>query len=552
MKKFMRGWELRKGIEDAAHKLASAMKLRNVTIAWDATIPTACINKKGTIILCDIADDTVVTAQIFMKYLGFIVHELLHRKYTDFGVTYRNHYIRMLANGLEDARIENTAIAAGLTGNIGEVLSTLINDMVDAGLDGVTDWSNPAQFPFVIAAFCRNHATRKVPVHPVILPIFEQAKVRLNDCTNSAQVRDLADWVFDQLEQAIEDQPEDGGDEDGEGEPSDEPSDQPTDGGSKPTDGGGEPSDGEPSEDGESTDGEGEDGEGEGEGKPTEGESKRIKPINSGDAVNPEPSLDREKGVNGGISWSPSTTLDKDCKHVADEGDARYRTWDLRPVGGAKLRYEVRRLFEMSGIDEYQFNRRHGQLDAGNLHTIPAGNDRVFKRHHEEGGIDSAVVFIMDCSGSMFDDNMKAAAPVMATMLDTLDRAGVATSVITFGTTTSMLKPWNMTKAKALPLISHLKSGGDNSDSAALRYAHNLLLNRPEQRKVVFILADGGVSYDDQKRCMSQAKSGERLGITTIGIGIHADLSSMYPNNIVIDKLDQLAGASFKQIKLAA
>jgi Mg-chelatase subunit ChlD len=528
MKKFMRGWELRKGIEDAAHKLASAMKLRAVTIAWDATIPTACINKKGTIILCDIADDTIVTAQIFMKYLGFIVHELLHRKYSDFGVTYRNHYIRMLANGLEDARIENAAIAAGLTGNIGDVLSTLINDMVD----GVTDWSSPAQFPFVIAAFCRNHTTRKVPVHPVILPIFEQARVRLNDCTNSAQVRDLADWVYDQLAQAIEDQPEDDGDEDG--EPSDEPSDQPTDG---------EPSDGEPSED----------GEGEGEGKPTEGgEPKRIKPIDIGDAVNPEPTLDREEGVGGGISWSPSTTLDKDCKHVADEGDARYRTWNLSPVGGAKLRYEVRRLFEMSGIDEYQFNRRHGQLDVGNLHTIPAGNDRVFKRHHEEGGIDSAVVFIMDCSGSMFDENMQAAAPVMATMLDTLDRAGVATSVITFGTTTSMLKPWNMTKAKALPLISRMKSGGDNSDSAALRYAHSLLLNRPEQRKVVFILADGGVSYDDEKRCMSQAKSGERLGITTIGIGIHADLSNMYPNNIVIDKLDQLASASFKQIKLAA
>ena len=527
MKKFMRGWELRKGIEDAAHKLASAMKLRKVTIVWDATVPTACINKKGTIILCDIADDTIVTAQIFMKYLGFIVHELLHRKYTDFGVTYRNHYIRMLANGLEDARIENTAIAAGLTGNIGEVLSTLINDMVDAGLDGVTDWSNPAQFPFVIAVFCRNHATRKVPVHPTILPILEQARVRLNTCTNSAQVRDLADWVYDQLAQAIEDQPEDDGDEDGDGEPCDDPADQPTDG--EPTDG--EPTDGEPTED---------------------GESKRIKPINSGDAVNPEPTLDREEGVSGGISWSPSKTLDKDCKHVADEGDVRYRAWNLSPVGGAKLRYEVRRLFEMSGIDEYQFNRRHGQLDVGNLHTIPAGNDRVFKRHHEEGGIDSAVVFIMDCSGSMFDENMQAAAPVMATMLDTLDRAGVATSVITFGTTTSMLKPWNMTKAKALPLISHLRSGGDNSDSAALRYAHSLLLNRPEQRKVVFIFADGGVDYEDEKRCMSQAKSGERLGITTIGVGIHADLSRMYPNNIEINSVADLAAASFKQIKLAA
>jgi cobalamin biosynthesis protein CobT len=179
----------------------------------------------------------------------------------------------------------------------------------------------------------------------------------------------------------------------------------------------------------------------------------------------------------------------------------------------------------------------------------------VFKRHHEEGGIDSAVVFVMDCSGSMFgcdSARMKAAAPVLATMLDTLDRAGVATSVVTFGTKVSMLKPWNMAKAKAMDLIQRLWTGSDNSDSTALRYAHNLLLNRSEQRKVVFIIADGGVDRDDEKRCMTQAKSGERLGITTIGIGIHADLSRMYPNNVSISSLDDLANASFKQIKLAA
>ena len=210
----------------------------------------------------------------------------------------------------------------------------------------------------------------------------------------------------------------------------------------------------------------------------------------------------------------------------------------------------------MSGIDEYQFNRRHGQLDAGNLHTIAAGNDRVFKRHHEEGGIDSAVVFIMDCSGSMFGSydyaRMASAAPVMATMLDTLDRAGVATSIVTFGSKVSMLKPFNMTKAKAMPLIERLDNGNDNSDSQALRYAHSLLLNRPEKRKVAFILADGGVDRNEEKRCKEQAVSGQRLGITTIGVGITADLSGMYPNNIIINDLKDLATASFKQIKLAA
>jgi cobalamin biosynthesis protein CobT len=79
-----------------------------------------------------------------------------------------------------------------------------------------------------------------------------------------------------------------------------------------------------------------------------------------------------------------------------------------------------------------------------------------------------------------------------------------------------------------------------------------LLLNRPEQRKVTFILGDGGVDRGDEKRCMEQSNAGENLGITTIGIGIVGDLSRMYKNNIYIRDLSDLANASFKQIKLAA
>ena len=534
MKQTIRGWELRKGIIDATHKIASNLRIRKVVIRW-ANIETACIDKHGVIHLADIRDDAVVPYKVFLKYLGFVVHELLHRKYTTFGLDYPNQYVFRLANALEDARIEHKAIASNLTGNIANLLGTLIDYMTTQALDAVTDWNDARQLPFVLAVFARQHATIKVPVHPLIEPIFTEACVRLNDCHDSHAVTTLAVWVYEQLKSTIDDQPEDGKDK-----PT-EPSDSTDDG--EPTDGeGNTPADGDG--DGESTDG---DGESAGkDGKP----SGRISDINPDDAVDPEPKLDREKSVGMGISWSPDRTITKDCAHVEDAV-----RWDITPVGGAKLRYEVKRLFEMSGIDEYQFNRRHGQLDANNLHTVAAGNDRVFKRHHEEGGIDSAVVFVMDCSGSMFGcdaSRMKSAAPVLATMLDTLDRAGVATSVVTFGTRVSMLKPFSMAKAKALPLIQRLWTGSDNSDSQALRYAHDLLLTRSEQRKVVFIIADGGVDIADQKRCMQQAKSGERLGITTIGIGIHADLSRMYPNNVRIDSLDELANASFKQIKLAA
>ena len=221
--------------------------------------------------------------------------------------------------------------------------------------------------------------------------------------------------------------------------------------------------------------------------------------------------------------------------------------------GLAKLKYETRRLFENSGIDEFQPNRKSGILDSRRLYSVATGNDRVFKRHVEEGGIDSAITFILDCSGSMFGGEkcrMATAIPVLYTMLDVLDRAGCATSIVTFGTRTSLLKPWGMGKNQARQLLERIKNGHDNSDSTALRYAHTLLMKRPEQRKVAFILCDGGVVEHEEKACREQAMTGERLGITTIGVGIEENLSRMYPNNITVDRRN-LAETSFKQIKLA-
>jgi cobalamin biosynthesis protein CobT len=521
--KTLKGWEFRKGIEDAAHKVASTLKIK-VTISWEK-IPTACVDSHGNIVLCDVADDAVIKQATFVRYMGFVIHEMLHNKYTSFGIAYSNDYVRQLANGLEDARIEHLGIAAQLTGNISKVLGDLADAIATESLDKVSDWSNPRQFPFVLAIYCRKHGTVEVPVVPQIKALFAETRTRLNTCTDSADVADLAQWVYDQLVLLSEDEPKE--------TPKDLPEPK---GGEGDADGeGGEG--GEGSADGDDADG---DGAGDGGGKP-------IDRPDPSDVVCPEPTAKAEKGTGGGVSWSPSASIRRDCLHT--ESKAK---WDLSPIGGAKLRYEVKRLFENSGIDEFQFNRRVGQLNTRALHTVAVGNDRVFKRHHAEGGIDSAVVLIMDCSGSMFDERMSRAAPVMATLLDTLDRAGVATSVITFGTHVSMLKPWGMTKAKAMPLLAGLKSGSDNSDSQALRYAHTLLLNRPEQRKVTFILGDGGVDRDDEKRCMEQSNAGENLGITTIGIGIVGDLSRMYKNNIYIKDLSDLANASFKQIKLAA
>lgn len=220
----------------------------------------------------------------------------------------------------------------------------------------------------------------------------------------------------------------------------------------------------------------------------------------------------------------------------------------------AKLRYSVRKLFENSGFEEYQNNRKSGVLNVRALPTM-AHNDRLFKRRKEHDGIDSAVTIVLDVSGSMFKNhsplNSKMYHAILATyaLLDTLSKAGVTTSVVTFGCEVSLLKDFNIPYQRIKPLLERISAGGGTQDYVALSYAHSLLLNRQEERKVCFLLTDGIGKAD---ACKEQALSGERLGITTIGIGIRSDLTHIYKNAVTIDKIEDMGTVAFDKLKLAA
>jgi cobalamin biosynthesis protein CobT len=156
----------------------------------------------------------------------------------------------------------------------------------------------------------------------------------------------------------------------------------------------------------------------------------------------------------------------------------------------------------------------------------------------------------------MFDDyqnpnaeRMTAAIQTTSALLDTLNRAGVATCVLTYGDYTAVLKPWEMNYKKAQDLMTRIETGGGSNDYFAIRYGHGLLLQRTEQRKVMFVITDGD---GHRQYAREQAQRGERLGITTIGVGIQHNVSRVFDNNVHVETIADLGSASFKQIKLAA
>lgn len=215
----------------------------------------------------------------------------------------------------------------------------------------------------------------------------------------------------------------------------------------------------------------------------------------------------------------------------------------------AKLRYEIRRLFENSGTEEFNINRKQGSLNVNALPHI-GHSERLFKRRSEVAGIDSAVSIVLDCSGSMSnDDRMQHAIDVCYALLTTLSQAGVPTSVVTFSGVVSTLKPWNTPYQRVKPLLECVACSGGTNDYAALNFAHGMLLRRTEARKVCFVLTDGeGAPAATHDQC----NAGSRLGITTIGIGIQENVSHVYPNAVRVNNLNDMGTVAFNKLKLAA
>jgi cobalamin biosynthesis protein CobT len=223
----------------------------------------------------------------------------------------------------------------------------------------------------------------------------------------------------------------------------------------------------------------------------------------------------------------------------------RHSVYDISINVPARLRYEVRRLFDNSGHTLFTPGRRSGSLNVRSLHR---GDDRLFQRRDDVDGIDSAVSILIDRSGSMCGA-LGDACSVAYALADSLINAEVQVQLITFGSSASVALPWTTNRSKVRDVLSRVGSGGGTNDRGAVRLALESLLARPERRRVIFVLTDGRGFIDDVRGLCQSAKA---LGVTVIGVGIGCSVSDIYSQAITIRNISQLGEAVFTQIKLAA
>lgn len=519
-----RGHEARAGLEAFGALLCKSWGLSPVTIAW-GPITTACITQHGAITLADLADDATVTRTEVARYAGFLLHELLHRRFTDFRVNDSRPYVARLHNAIEDAWIESRCIREGLTGNARGLLHQLLRGLL-ADIPPSLNWADPAQYPFSLAVYLRQYGVT-VPVPGALLPVYREALRRLDTCQSSTDTLALARWVYDQMQQQPEQTPDQTpdqqpGQDDGDGQPGQE---------------------GAEGQDGAQGDGQADDGQAD----TPEDAGKAGQPSDRTTSMEVEPSCPKGKGATGGTYTAESEDLGWMCS-------GKPRPLNIQIPGG--LRYQVRRLFQNSAQDWIEPGYRSGRLNPGALHRVPTGGEDVFTRRFERDGIDSAAVLVLDLSGSMEDDlagsrKLDVALACTWALTDTLMQAGVDVAILGFDHDVYRVREFGSTPAlKTRATLERLLCNGSTNDWAAIRLAHDLLHRHHATRKVAFVLGDGDGKPDWARQ---QVQSGNALGITTIGVGIGHDVRHVYgPGSVTVYRPADLGTVAFKQMKAAA
>jgi len=257
----------------------------------------------------------------------------------------------------------------------------------------------------------------------------------------------------------------------------------------------------------------------------------------------------------------------------------------------AKLANRLQRKLMAKQTRAWNFDLEEGLLDAGRLARIIANptHSLSFKQERDTDFRDTVVSLLIDNSGSMRGRPIAVAAMSADILARTLERCGVKVEVLGFTTKAwkggqsrekwvadgkppmpgrlndlrhiiykSADAPWRRAR-KNLGLM--LKEGllKENIDGEALMWAHNRLLGRPEQRRIVMVISDGA-PVDDSTLSVNNGSYLERhlreaiqfietnSPVELAAIGIGHDVTRYYRRAVTISDAEELGGTMMAQL----
>ena len=237
------------------------------------------------------------------------------------------------------------------------------------------------------------------------------------------------------------------------------------------------------------------------------------------------------------------------------------------------------------------FDLEEGLLDAGKLSRVVTQptHPLSFKMESDIRFRDTVVTLLLDNSGSMRGRPITIAAVTADILARTLERCGVKVEILGFTTRAwkggQSREAWQMAGKPAMPGrlndLRHIiyksadapmrrarKSLGlmlregllkENIDGEALIWAHNRLLARSEDRRIMMVISDGA-PVDDSTLSVNPGNYLEmhlrqviglieqQSSVELLAIGIGHDVTRYYSRAVTITDVDQLGGAVTRQL----
>jgi cobaltochelatase CobT len=270
-----------------------------------------------------------------------------------------------------------------------------------------------------------------------------------------------------------------------------------------------------------------------------------------------------------------------------------YLDQQMTSLGGVvtRLANRLQRRLMAQQARSWDFDQEEGLLDAARLARVivAPGHSLSYKIEKDTEFKDTVVSLLIDNSGSMRGRPISIAATCADVLARTLERCGAQTEILGFTT-----RGWKGGQSRELWLsegrpphpgrlndLRHIlykradepyrharRSLGlmmregllkENIDGEALLWAHNRLLARPEERRILLVISDGapvddstasanGGTYLERHLRQIIAWIEARSSIELAAIGIGHDVTRYYSRAVTIMDAEQLGGALIEQL----
>jgi len=272
------------------------------------------------------------------------------------------------------------------------------------------------------------------------------------------------------------------------------------------------------------------------------------------------------------------TTEGDSIERIKDGDRMRYKEFMLESIRlVAPMKRKMSRSMLATKQSNWEGDKTRGKINPRRVYQVPMGTSkRVFRQRVESEDYDTCVLMMVDHSGSMAGPSLDLAAKTSIIFGELLNQIGVPFSVLGFSTGSESVasdriskasdeertlyrrwgnlwigeyknfeESWSSAGPKIINMVRNSKI--NTYDGESLRYGAQVLLARPEKRKILFWLNDGypqpnyGDDYSAHTKYAKDCALEVEKAVELFAIGIRTDaVKRFYKNCVQVNSVEDL------------